>query len=558
MKHMKQTTRLVLSFLMVLTAVAGFFPQHGFSQAVPSTDRAPAFLPNAPRFNPWTWPLDRFTERKGIYACEIHMGFLNTDYFCDITPDKGVDFVRDKHRTSVDDVTRRVLARIDGCETMGSVVIRYGVGDVSPDAVWSLLPRSGKTALVQEGKRHGNWGNPETHAKVLQLSDGQAEYYTIHGSLNLQTVGLSCKGNNALRFVERSPQLYAAFTALSDAAGAGSGLRRFPRGQGLANSSGTDLPPAAIGNYLVWFYAGRGDAFVGGLPTSPNRPWPLYLNAPYTGQHADDQINWYDAALYDAATQLRQGRDVRLDIAVFEIGETAWFVENLFRLVEEGFAGGRTEDRTINTHLALARPGNLTVRFLWQFQSGEGKAKTRTTTLLNGQSMIRRVDPTTGNAYTITMARIWPKLDQNGIAVNPGTPHDMHNKFMLLDVAGHEEERRIYVTSSNLDTPKVGSGRLWQAGTIISTRPGSNAWSGDNTGKRHLFNAYKHYFDMLWDSREGQPDAGQVAFHERIVREHLAGEVNWIETVPQQGDSAACTPQEGIDAFFFPVPLTTP
>ena len=554
---MKQTTRLVLRCLMALTAVAGFFPQSGLSQAVPSADRAPIFLPNAPRFNPWTWPLDRFAGRKGLYACDIHMGFLNTDYFCDITPDKGVDFVRDKQRTAVDDVTRRVLARIDGCETMGSVVIRYGVGDVSPDAVRALLPRSGKTALVQEGKQHGNWGNPETHAKVLQLSDGQAEYYTIHGSLNLQTVGLSCKGNNALRFVERSPQLYSAFTALSDSAGAGSGLRRFPNGQGLANSSGTDLPPAAIGNYLVWFYAGRGDAFVGGMPTSPNRPWPLYLNAPYAGQHADDRINWYDAALYDAAAQLRQGRDVRLDIAVFEIGETAWFVENLFRLVEEGFAGGRTEDRTINTHLALARPGNLTVRFLWQFQSGDGKAQTGTAALLHGPSMIRRVDPTTGNAYTITMARIWPKLNQNGIAVNPGTPHDMHNKLMLLDVAGHEEERRIYVTSSNLDTPEVGSGRLWQAGTIISTRPGSSIWSGDNAGKRHLFNAYKHYFDMLWDSREGQPDAGQVAFYERIVREHLAGDVNWIETVPQQGDPAACTPLEGIDAFFFPVPPTT-
>jgi len=125
-----------------------------------------------------------------------------------------------------------------------------------------------------------------------------------------------------------------------------------------------------------------------------------------------------------------------------------------------------------------------------------------------------------------------------------------------LDVPGHEEERRIYVPSSNLDTPGVGSGRLWQAGTIIAARPGSGLWSGENAGKRHLFNAYKHYFAMLWESRDGQPAAGQVAFYARIAREHLAGDVNWIETVPQNGDPATVTPREGIDAFFFPVPLT--
>ena len=141
-------------------------------------------------------------------------------------------------------------------------------------------------------------------------------------------------------------------------------------------------------------------------------------------------VNWYDAALFDAAAQLRQGRDVRLDIAVFEIGETAWFVENLFRFVNEGFAGGRPEDRTSADRLGTTHPGNLTVRFLWQFQSGDGKAETSTAALLRGPAVIRRTDPATGNAYTIEMARVWPKLDPTGIAVNPGTPHDMHNKFM--------------------------------------------------------------------------------------------------------------------------------
>ena len=551
---MKRTSRLALACLLGVLAAAGLFPGPGWSDKGPEAGPGQVFLANDPRYNPWSWPLDRFAGRQGVYACDIHMGFLNTDYFCDIAPGQGVDFVTDRLRTPADDVTRRALARLDACDALDSLTIRYGVGDISPDGLRALLPRTGATALIEEGKRHGRWGNPETHAKVLQLSDGRSEYYTVHGSLNLQTVGLTCKGNNALRFVERRPGLYADFAALSEAAGAGSGQGRFPGGQGLADSSGTDLPPVAIGDYMVWFYAGRGDAFVGGAPASADRPWPRYLNPPYPGRHAVGQVNWYDAALFDAAAQLRQGRDVHLDIAVFEIGETAWFVENLFRFVDEGFAGARPEDRASGARLTATRPGNLTVRLLWQFQSGNGKAATTTATLLRGPSVLRRVDPATGKTSVLEMARVWPKLAPDGTALNPGTPHDMHNKMMLLDVAGHEEERRIYVTSSNLDTPGAGSGRLWQAGTIIAARPGSGIWSGEHARQRQLFTAYQHYFDLLWDSREGQPGAGQVAFFERIAQEHLAGNVNWIETVPRQGDPTAGAPEEGIDAFFFPVP----
>jgi len=551
---MKRTSRIVLTCLLAVLAATGLFPGPGLSDKGPEAGPWQFFLANDPRYNPWSWPLDRLFGRQSLAACDIHMGFLNTDYYCDISPGAGVDFVTDRLRTPADDVTRRVLARLDGCAGLNALTIRYGVGDVSPDGVRALLPHTGTLALIEEGKQHGRWGNPETHAKVLQLSDGKAEHYTVHGSLNLQTVGLTCKGNNALRFVERQPQLYADFAALSAAAGAGDGQGRFPGGTGDADSSGTDLPPVPVGNYLVSFYAGRGQAFVGGAPASPERPWPLYLNAPYPGQHADGLVNWYDAALFDAAAQLRQGRDVRLDIAVFEIGETAWFVEHLFRFVDEGFYGGRTEDRGSDVRLDTPRPGNLTVRFLWQFQSGNGTADTATAALLRGPAEIRRIDPASGKAFVLTQARVWPKLGPHGLAVNPGTPHDMHNKVMLLTVPGHEEARRLYVTSSNLDTPGQGSGRLWQAATIVAARPGSGIWSGDNAGKRQLFNAYAHYFELLWDSREGQPGAGQVAFYERIAREHRAGAVNWIETVPLDGDPAAATPREGIDAFFFPVP----
>jgi hypothetical protein len=63
---------------------------------------------------------------------------------------------------------------------------------------------------------------------------------------------------------------------------------------------------------------------------------------------------------------------------------------------------------------------------------------------------------------------------------------------------------------------------------------------------------------MLWAGREGQPGAGQVAFHERISAAHLRGGVNWIETAPagSAGDRSAGV--EGIDAYFFPVPAAAP
>ncbi len=535
---------LALAAFLLLAGLAG--------DALAGACDAPGFPANDCRFNPWAAPLIRARQTPGAYDVAIHMGFLNTDYFCEITPENGVAFDTRDRRSPETDVTRRVLALLDGTDRLATCDIRYGVGDIPPEGIAALLPRAG--AQIMEGRRHGRWGNPETHAKVLQIGQAAGPFITVHGSLNLQTVGLACKGNNALRFVEKTPTLYGYFRAFSDAAAVGSGIGLFPGGAGEVDSSGDALPAVVVGETLVRFYAGRGQAFVGGFAAVPERPWPLNLNAPTPGGHDPGVVDWYDAAIVDAARQLRQGRDVRLDVAVFEIGSTAYFVENIWRFVEEGFAGGRTEDRHNGECLNTSRPGNLTVRFLWQFQSGS--ASTATTALLAGPPAIRRVDPATGNAYTLLSARIWPRRDASGRAVNPGTPHDMHNKFMLLDVPGHEEERRIYVTSSNLDTPGQGSGKLWQAGTIVAARPGSGVWSGENVRGRNLFTAYAHYFERLWESREGAPGAGQLAFAEALSREHLAGEVNWIETVPHERPDAP--PREGVDAFFFPVPHSLP
>ena len=100
----------------------------------------------------------------------------------------------------------------------------------------------------------------------------------------------------------------------------------------------------------------------------------------------------------------------------------------------------------------------------------------------------------------------------------------------------------------------MGSGRLWQAGTIVSAGAGPGAWSNATRGAPSLWNAYHRYFGMLWDNRDGQPASGQIAFYERIASEHLRGAVNWIETVGTAG-GAQGQPREGIDAYFYPMPL---
>jgi hypothetical protein len=310
-----------------------------------------------------------------------------------------------------------------------------------------------------------------------------------------------------------------------------------------------------IGPYQVWFYAGRDDEFVGGVGGADQEAWPMYLNPPRPGQHASGTVNWFDAAIQDAARQLRQGRTVKLSVAMFEVGQEAAFVENLWKFVGEGFAGSVTEDRTSGDRVASPFPGNLEVRFLWQFQSLRDPDSTTHASLI-GSPELARSDPATGGTYRLSSARIWPPRDGAGNFVDPITPQDMHVKFLLLEVVGHESERRLYVTSSNLDQPGKGSGKLWQVGTIVGEYPGSGAWSGANAGKPGLWNAYRKYFDMLWAVRDGQPEAGQVAFFQRIAPEHLRGTMNWIETVPAGSPPGAGPSVEGIDAFFFPVPIS--
>lgn len=508
----------------------------------------------SPALNPWITPLKFCNQNPGKYSVDINMGFLNTDYLCTITEKDGVRFNTKKVELTHNDAARLVLSMANQCNQLDSIRILVGASRDSENELRKLIPNAPKNSVIQIQKNSLLKSPDENHAKVFQLSNGIDQFFTVHGSVNLQTVGLTCKANNALRFVEKTPALYQYFNQLANAVQANDGTAKFENGTGTINSSGTDLKPVVVGNYVVQFYAGRAAGFVGGDIPNQQKKWPQYINPPITGQHHADAINWYDSAIYDAAQQLRQGRSVNLDILVFEVGQDSSFVNNLWKFVQEGFSTQLTEDKTSNAHVATVFPGKLQVRFLYQFQNDKINGGI-TFSNLHDKSPVLSKSATHESQYSITVGKTWEVLNTAGQPTNPTTPYDMHNKLMLMDVVGHENDRKLYVTSSNLDQSGHGSGTLWQAGTIVSAVPQSNIWSGKHANSHHLWRAYQNYFDMLWSNRVGQPDAGQVKFHQQISALHSKNAMNWIETTLSESVISQQTLKEGIDAFFFPIPF---
>lgn len=502
-----------------------------------------------PTLNPWALPLNICAERIGAYDIDINMGFVNTDYACAINPVQGVVFDTQTRQTNDHDAARWVLNAVNQCRIVRDFRLQTGVSRDSRAALQALLPMLPK-ADIRIGRQQGHWAAPETHAKVFQLADSDAgKFFTVHGSLNLQTVGMCCKANNALRFVEAHPgALYGYFKQLGDAVAANSAEGLF-EGRGSADSSGI-LPEVAIGDYRVAFYAGRGQAFVGARADDATTPWPVYLNPPVAERHTPGIVHWYDGVLVEAARQLQQGREVRLDVLMFEIGSESAFVNHLWRFVQEGFVGGISVDQDGGVSTPIT--GRLNVRFLWQFQSHPRQGGT-TTNNLNMLTAISTLGPQGG--YHLQTGRIWPRFDAQGSIVPPTTPFDMHNKVVLMSVPAHTEENRIFVASSNLDTPGVGSGRLWQVGTVVRSVAAQPEITSNCPAS--LFQAYQSYFERLWRNRHGQPDAGQVSFYEELGPLHRAGLVNWIET-PASGSGNVSDVTPGIDAFFFPVPTEAP
>ncbi len=501
-----------------------------------------------PALNPWMQPLLQCAQTPADYDLDLDMGFINTDYACSIDQ-AGVHFDTKTVQPAQADAARLTLGMATQCAQLATTRILVGASRNTVAQLKALVPDHGPDPVVRIGKSRSGWTNPETHAKVFQLGNGGDLFYTVHGSLNLQTVGMTCKANNAMRFVEKQPVLFSKFRQLGTAVQSGSGVTGFGSGSGTVAGSGGETGPVRIGSYLVYFYGGRADEFVGGDLATIARDFPANINPPIAGQHAEGIVNWYDQALFDAARQLRQGRDVRLDVMIFEIGQQNAFVLNLWKFVKQGFGAGLTEDKQSVDRVATPFPGTLRVRFLWQFQSGQ-LASGPTYVALQGPDVVESKD----GRYRLEKATTWNPPTPAGKRYKPTTPYDMHNKVMLLDVEGHEHERRIYVTSSNLDQPGVGSGRLWQAGTVVAAGAGPHAWSSARRDAPSLWNAYQHYFGMLWENRDGQPDSGQVAFFDRIARAHMRGSVNWIETVDAV-HGTQFTPREGIDAFFYPMPL---
>ena len=502
-----------------------------------------------PALNPWALPLAYCAEHPGSYNVDIDMGFVNTDYACRINVVQGVQFDTRTWQSTDADATRWVLNAINRCQRVRSFRLQTGVSRDTRSELQALMPNLPNVS-VRIGKQQGRWSPPETHAKVFQLADSEAgRYFTVHGSLNLQTVGMCCKANNALRFVEGGTgALYGYFAQLGDAVAANSAEGLFAD-RGSDDSSGI-LPEVIVGDYNVAFYAGRAQGFVGVRENDAALPWPAYLNPPMAGHHAAGVVHWYDGVLYEVARQLELGHDVHLDVLMFEIGQNSAFVNHLWRFVQEGFAGGiSVEDGS-----SVGEPikGRLHVRFLWQFQS-HPQYDGDTTRNLN---VLTAIDtPGAQGGYHLQTGRIWPRFDAAGQIVPPTTPDDMHNKLVLMSVLKHSEENRLFVTSSNLDAPGVGSGRLWQVGTVI--RSARTQPEATDARPSSLFQAYQAYFDRLWGNREGQPNAGQIGFYEEIAPLHRAGRVNWIETTkPDVVGHVDVKP--GIDAFFFPIPTEAP
>ena len=506
-----------------------------------------------PALNPWALPLMMCADRPGGYDVDIDMGFVNTDYACHIDPAQGIQFDTKTRQPSEQDAARWVLDAINRCQHIRHFRLQTGVSRDSRAELQALLPTL-PVADIRIGRQQGTWSPPETHTKVFQLADVAAgRYVTVHGSLNLQTVGMSCKANNAVRFVEAAPgALHGYFKQLADAVAVNSAEGLFG-GAGTVDSSGV-MPEVAIGDYRVAFYAGRAQGFVGARVNDDALPWPMYLNPPVAVRPSPSIVHWYDSVLVETARQLAQGRHVRLDVLMFEIGADSAFVNHLWRFVQEGFVGGLSADGDAMDKASVPILGRLDVRFLWQFQS-HPKPSGRTTVNLENVPVIETPGPQGG--YHLQTGRIWPQRDAMGRVVAPTTPYDMHNKVVLMSVPKHSQENRIFVASSNLDAPGVGSGRLWQVGTIVRSIQPQLEEAGAPSRPASLFQAYQLYFDRLWRNRQGTATPGQVSFYEALTPLHRAGRVNWIETArPSAATGADMIP--GIDAFFFPVPTEAP
>jgi hypothetical protein len=459
-------------------------------------------LQHEPRHSPFAYILDYLTRHPGQPECFINEGYLNfhQDWQVDTAMPRaaiqGTNYLRrwsypTGGSNGSPDVTRTLLQGLAKVPGLSSNIF---VAVAAADCDGCGASRPYLRQVLPEAQLHTDLAADTTHGKTVQCTNGTV-YLTQNGSVNLQTVGVTTKANTSLVFVETGqgnqvPPMYGHFRNLWHAVVGGSGTV-FPGGGG--DSSGLDgmSHPAVIGGRPVTFYAGRRNAFVGPTWTDGGLsiPFPGNLFPPTAGElPADDlrTVNWYDQVILDAGTQLVDGQAVTIDIYMFEIGQSNPFIDNLVRLVRHGFvdcppegcAGSRVRNAPPDGGKvvaiskkpgarvpASAFPGQLTVNLNYQFQDPctSRRPCPETATLRDLGHPVVGGSP----AYRMNVNRVWQGFTQSRLPGNPrvpSTPQDMHLKLALLT---YGQQVRLYVATSNLDTPNVGSGQKWQAGNTI-------------------------------------------------------------------------------------------
>lgn len=468
---------------------------------VASVASAVEILQHQPRHSPFAYILDYLQRNPGQPECHINEGYLNFLEDWDIDASMPRDAVSGTNylkrwtyplggTEGSPDVTRTLLT---GLNQIPGLAANIFVAVAAEDCDGCNEKHPYLRQVLPKAKLNTRLAANTTHGKTLQCTNGSV-YLTQNGSTNMQTVGVTTKANNSLVFVEtaqpgRIPPMYGHFRNLWHAVVSDSG-QAFPNGG--VDSSGLDgmTHPALVGGRPVTFYAGRRNAFVG--PTwndgGLSIPFPENLYPPAEGELRGNDlktVNWYDQVILDAGTKLIEGKAVTIDIYMFEIGETNPFIDNLVRLVRYGFidcpigncnnARGKKHAKAAGKPVAISKkpgasvptsafPGELTVNLNYQFQqpcTSKRRCPTTTFRYLN--------QPIAGGSagYRMNVNRVWQgfaKSRMTGNPLVPFTPQDMHLKVATVT---WEQQVRLYVATSNLDMPNVGSGQKWQAGNTI-------------------------------------------------------------------------------------------
>lgn len=518
-------------------------------------------LPNDPRHSPFAYIGAVLAGDPGTPECYINEGYLNflEDWYLDPkvvpTAQGGTSNIKrwpypKGDQAGSPDVTRTLLTGLNALPGAGANI---HVAVAAPDCDGCGAKAPILRQVLPKAELRTDLAEFTTHGKTVQCTNGRV-YLTQNGSTNLQTVGVTTKANNSLVFVETAvagepPRMYRQFRDLWQAVVQDSGSV-FPGGGRDSSGLSGMTTPVELGGRPVSFYAGRRNAFVGpswndgGLSI----PFPDNLHPPTAGELPGDDlgtVNWYDQVILDAGQRLVAGEAVTVDVFMFEVGSSNPFVDNLARLVEHGFvdcpvfACPRYFSRrpvAISKKPgapvpATAFPGQLTVNFHYQFQSGCQKStrcRNRTFETLN--------QPVAGGQpnYRMNVVKVWQGFTESRMKGNPQqpfTPQDMHLKVVVLTAGA---QARLYVATSNLDQPNVGSGRKWQAGNTVDLR-------ADDP----LLQLYRRELDRI---------AGDGFLSQRKLG--FANAVNNSYFDPGLAPGGGTPTRDGIAAFLFPLNLT--